>query len=104
MTSAQKPIQLQITFKNIEATDAIRNYADEKIKHCLEKFVRQEVDAHVVLLVEKTRHIAETTFRADGTTFNAREESADMYSSIDSLVDNLGKQLRKHKEKLTSHH
>ena len=104
MTAPQKSIQLQVTFKNIEATDAIRNYADEKLKHCLEKFVRQETDAHVVLLVEKARHIAEVTFRTDGASFNAREESADMYSSIDALVDNLGKQLRKHKEKLTSHH
>ncbi len=104
MTSVQNLIQIQVTFKNIEATDAIKSYAAEKISHCLEKFVRQETDVHIVLLVEKTRHIAEVSFRTDGSNFNAREESADMYSSIDALVDNLGKQLRKHKEKLTSHH
>ena len=53
-----------------------------------------------MLSVEKTRHIAEASFRADGADFKASKESDDLYTSIDGLVDNISSQLRKHKEKI----
>lgn len=97
-------VQLSITFKNVESSEALRLYADEKLGACLAKFVHHDTEAHVVLRVEKNRQLAEISFRTDGAHFKGSEESADMYSSIDALVDSLTKQLRKHKEKLTEHH
>ena len=97
-------VHVSLTFRNLEATDAIKQYASEKITHCLEKFVHKETEAHVVLRVERNRQIAEATFNLNGTAFNGKEESLDLYSAIDALVDSLGRQLRKHKEKLTKHH
>ena len=99
-----KIINVNITFRNTEATDALRSYAKDKVTHCLSKFVHQDTEAHVVLLVEKNRQIAECNVHVDGTTINAKEESEKLYSSIDALVDNLTQQLRKNKEKLTKHH
>jgi len=104
MTETEKNINLSITFKNTQATDAIKTYAQDKIAHLLHKFVHKGTEAHLVLIVEKNRQIAEVTFRSNGADFHCKEESADLYSSIDLLTDSLGKQLRKHKEKLTSHH
>ena len=57
-----------------------------------------------ILQVEKIRQIAEITFNNDGINFKNREESDDMYKSIDMLVDSLTNQLRRHKEKITKHH
>ena len=103
MVNRSNIISMNITFKNMEATDALRNYASEKLTNCLRKFARKNIEASVVLHVEKHRQIAEITFLADGVNFKDSEESDDMYKSIDNLVDSLTNQLRKHKEKLTSH-
>lgn len=99
-----KLVTVNITFKNTEATDAIRAYASEKISVCLKKFVHQNTEAHVVLRVERTRHIAEVSLHSDGHDFACKEESADLYASIDALVASLTQQLRKHKERMTAHH
>ncbi len=104
MSGKTKIVHVNITFRNTEATDALRSYATEKVTHALQKFIHQDTEAHVVLRVEKNRQIAEVTMHADGVTINAKEESDKLYSSIDALVDNLQHQLRKNKEKLTAHH
>ena len=57
-----------------------------------------------MLSVEKLRQIAEASFHAFGVDFFAREESSDLYASIDALCDSLTQQLRKQKEKTKSHH
>lgn len=97
-------ISVNITFKNTQATEPLRSYVDEKVRHCLQKFIHRETEAHVVLNVEKNRQIAEVNLHAEGADFHCKEESADLYSSIDMLTDSLAIQLRKHKERITSHH
>lgn len=99
-----KQVKVNLTFKNTEATDAIRNYASEKLAGCIQKYVHQDTEAHAVLRVEKNRHIAEITFHSDGNDFQGSQESDNLYASIDALVDSLSAQLRKHKEKITKHH
>lgn len=104
MTKVTKLVKVNTTFRGIDATDALRNYCTEKLSNCLHKFVHHDTEAHAVLRVEKNRQIAEVTVHADGVTVNATEESPDLYSSIDALVDTLAQQLRKNKEKLTNKH
>jgi putative sigma-54 modulation protein len=104
MPENSKIITANITFRNMDATAALKNYASEKITNCLRKFARQDLEVSVVLQVEKKRQIAEVTFNYDGTNFIDSEESDDMYKSIDTLVDSLTSQLRRHKEKATKHH
>ena len=97
-------VSLRITFRNTTATDAIKQYAHDKITHSIQKLIHQDVDAHLVLAVEKTQHKAELTFHADGADFIANANSEDLYATIDRLVDTITTQLRKHKEKITNHH
>jgi putative sigma-54 modulation protein len=105
MSTEPKNINVNIAFKNTEATNALKEHATDKIKNCLSKFAHQDqLEAHVVLNVEKNRQIAEVTCRADGADFVARQESDDMYAAIDGLIEPLSQQLRKHKEKMTKHH
>ena len=100
----ERSIHVNIAFKSLEATDPLKSYVQEKVSSCLKKFVHQDTDAHVVLSVEKTRHIAEINFNADGKEFHCSEESMDLYASIDKMIDSVSGQLRKHKSKITSHH
>ena len=104
MTDNQKIVNVNMTFKNIDATAPIRQYADNKLTNCLRKFAHTNMEAHLVLTVEKNRQIAEISIHLDGANLQGKEESDDLYKSIDALVDSLTVQLRKHKEKLIKHH
>lgn len=104
MSNNNIAINLAITFRNTEGTDALRAYATEKITNCLRKFVHRDTEAHLVLRVEKNRQVADLTAHADGGSFQVSEESDSLYASIDLMVDSLTQQLRKHKEKLTNHY
>ncbi len=97
-------VNVNIAFRNIDPTDALRTYASDKLSHCLQKYVHHDTEAHVVLKVEKQRQIAEISFRTDGADFAGSEQSQDMYTSIDNLISNITRQLSKHKEKITNHH
>lgn len=104
MSKEPRIITVNITFRNTEPTEAIRKYGEDKIRHCMQKYVHHDTEAHLVLTVEKTRQVAEVSFHTDGSDFKSSEASSDLYKSIDALVSTLSSQLRKHKEKLTSHH
>jgi len=91
-------MQISVTFRHIEPSAALREYAEEKISR-IKKYVEEPIEAHVVLTVEKFRHIAEATIKANGMGFKGTEETADMYSAIDTLADTIESQVRKNKEK-----
>lgn len=88
----------------MDSSDAVKKYAEEKLTKSLLKFIHQDTAAHVILKVEKRRHVAEIAFNWRGKEVAAKEESDDLYAAIDLLVDSLSQQLRKLKEKLTQHH
>jgi putative sigma-54 modulation protein len=104
MTETPRLINVKITFRNTDATEALKRYATQKLTNCLKKLVHQDTDVDVVLSVEKSRQIAEISLYADGTHFKGREVQEDLYAAIDTLADSLANQLRKHKERLTKHH
>jgi len=91
-------MQISVTFRHIEPSEAIREYAEDKISR-LKRYVEEPIEAHVVLSVEKFRHIAEVTIKANGMGFKGSEETDDMYSAIDMLADTIESQVKKNKEK-----
>lgn len=97
-------VNINVTFRNTEATEPLKNYATDKLTTCLKKLTHQDTEASIVLSVEKKRQVAEISFHADGTHFNGSEASENMYKSIDALVNSVTEQLRRNKEKLTKKH
>ena len=57
----------------------------------------------MVLTVEKLNQIAEASIHVSGTDIHAKAENADMYASIDNLVDKLDRQILKYKGKMNQH-
>src|SRR5262245_43829384 len=104
MSQKNAAVSVHITFRHTDATDALREYATEKLTHCLQKFIHKDTEAHLVLKVEKNRQLAEVSFRADGADFRVSESSDSLYTAIDTAVATLSQQMRKHKDKITSHH
>lgn len=91
-------MQINVTFRHIEPSSPLREYAEEKISR-IKKYVEEPIEAHVVLKVEKFRHIAEVSIDANGLRINGAEETDDMYSAIDLVADTIEGQVRRNKDK-----
>jgi putative sigma-54 modulation protein len=104
MGDSGKVINVNIAFVHMDATDALKSYATDKVRGVVQKFAHHDTEAHVILKVEKNRQMAEVTMHVDGADFIVKEQSENLYASIDMMVDTLTHQLRKNKEKLTAHH
>ncbi len=96
-------MRVTVTFRHLEATDALRRYAETKIRRVVSKYFHRPLEGHVVLAVSKRRHSAEITVAADRTTLNAHEETGDLYSAIDLAVDKIERQAKKRKAKRKGH-
>ncbi len=95
-------MQTTVTFKQIDPSSSLKSYVQKKLEK-FDKMLESPAEAHVVLSVEKIRHIAEITLTCDKVKIHAKEESESMYSSIDALMDKIRIQIKKNKEKLKRH-
>jgi len=96
-------MQLNITFRQFGSSDALKEYAKEKVER-VNKYLDRAGDAHVVLSLERHLHHADITIHSGAWVLRGREKSADMYASIDLAMDKIESQLRKYKEKIKNHH
>ncbi len=92
-------MQTSVTFKNLDPSEALKAYAAEKLNR-FDRFLDNPAEASVVLSVEKFRHIAEINIIGDRLKINGREETGDMYSAIDMVLDKMEKQIKKSKQKI----
>jgi putative sigma-54 modulation protein len=95
-------MQTSVTFKNIDPSDNLRSYVSGKLDR-FDRFLDNPAEASVVLSVEKFRHIAEIKITGDRLNINGKEETEDMYSAIDMVLDKLEKQIKKSKQKIREH-
>ena len=96
-------MRLQVKGKNIEVSDSIRSYAEEKLAR-LERQLADPTKVELELALERNpsiadHHVAEATIWTKGPTLRAREASHDMKASIDQLVDKLERQVTRYREK-----
>lgn len=95
-------IKFSIRGENLEVTDALRAYVEEKVAK-IEKYFNadQELSAKVNLKVyrEKTSKV-EVTIPLGSITLRAEDISQDMYGSIDLVVDKIERQIRRNKTKI----
>jgi putative sigma-54 modulation protein len=94
-------MQFQVKGRNLEVSEAIRAYAEQK----LAKLERQLQDPRVELELAVERnpsiaanHVAEATIWTKGPVLRAREASSDMRASIDQLVEKLERQVTRYRE------
>lgn len=95
-------MQTSVTFKNIDTSDHLKTYVQDKLNR-LDKFLDNPAEANVVLSVQKFRHIAEVNINGDRLTVIGKEETEDMYSAIDMVLDKLEAQIKKNKQKNRDH-
>ena len=97
-------MQLSVTFRHMEATDAIKEYAREKVER-IKKYFPDPIMAHVVLTTERGyQHVADVNIQLhNGLIIKGREITEDMYSSIDLVMDKIERQVLRYKEKIRHH-
>ena len=96
-------MRLQVKGRNLEVSDSIRTYAQEKLGK-LERQLRDPTRVELELTVERNpsiaqNQIAEATIWTKGPILRAKESSHDMKASIDQLVDKLERQVTRYREK-----
>ena len=98
-------MQLSTTFRHMEASPAVKDYAEERLERIKKYFSRDPIAAHGTFSVERNHnHTAEFALTLpNGIVIQARETTEDMYSSVDLAVARIERQVRKWKEKIRTH-
>lgn len=102
-------MKLVIQGKNIEITDAIREYVHQKIEKAVAHYqtLTTEVDVHLSVARNpriNSKQTAEVTIYANGAVVRAEESSENLYASLDLVSDKIARKLRKFKEKRQDKH
>ena len=92
-------MQVNITFRGIDSTEALKSHLEERVSH-LEKYFDRAIDAQAVLSLERYLHNADITIHAGQYVLRGRVKSEDMYKSIDEAVDKIEKQLKRYKGRM----
>ena len=97
-------MELVITGKGIDITDALRKYAADKLNR-----ITRNVDGILSTQVEfsiiknpsvSDNQVVEVKLVAGGTIIRGEEASDGMYKSIDLVSDKIERQIRRHKQRL----
>lgn len=89
-------MQIDIACQHTTLTDAMREAVHQKFSK-LDRQTDLPVRGRVVLAVENQRQVVEANFQVDGAPHHAREEAADLYQAMDTVVQRLSRSMRKAK-------
>lgn len=97
-------MQIQIKGRNVPVTDELRVHAERR----LDKVARQVSDLarlEIELFKEPNPrvadcHVVEGTLYLKGVTLRARERSPEMVHALNLIVDELARQVKRHRDKL----
>ena len=91
-----------IRSKDIEVTNSIKEYIEEKLSK-VDKFFKkpEEMTANILLRVRKHEQTIEVTIPTKNLLIRNEVTDTDLYSAIDLVMDKIERQIRKNKEKIS---
>jgi putative sigma-54 modulation protein len=97
-------MQIDIRGRNVQVTDELRKHAERR----LTKVARQVSDLaqlEIELSLERNPrvadcHVAEATLYLKGITLRAKDASPDMIHSMNLMIDELARQVKRRRDKL----
>ena len=95
-------MEIDIAGRHFQVSPALKKYVTEKAEK-LDKYSLKIELTHVILAVEKFRHLCEITLRGKDLRMTAKEEAADMYSAFDAAFGNMQLQLRRRHDRVKDH-
>lgn len=96
-------MQFSVTFRHMDATDALKAYAKERLEK-IRKYFPDPIMIHVVMSTEKFHHTVDVNVQLhNGFKMAGTETTENMYSSIDLVSAKIERQVRRYKDKLRTH-
>ncbi len=93
-------MQISVTFRKTDSSDALKEYAVKKVGK-LQKYLNSSFEADVILEANKNHHLASVNISSNtGINIQGEEQSNNMYASIDLVIAKLERQIKKHRQKL----
>lgn len=96
-------MQIAIKGRNVPVTDDVREHLErrlEKVSRQVSQFARLEVELIKERNPRVANHdVAEATLYLKGATLRARDASPQMLHSLNLLVDDLSRQVKRHRDK-----
>ncbi|MEM9494161.1 MAG: ribosome-associated translation inhibitor RaiA, partial [Myxococcota bacterium] len=97
-------MQFSVTFRHMEATEALKLYARERLGK-IKKYFPDPIAVNVVMSTERgyQNRVDVTLLLHNGLTVAGHETTENMYSSIDLVAAKIERQVRRYKDKLRAH-
>lgn len=96
-------MKIVISSKNVNVNDKLKEAIEEKLSR-LGKYFSDDIVVNTTLSKQGGRQKIEATINLKGTLFRAEEETNDLYSGIDRIVDKLSSQMSRFKTRLQKKH
>lgn len=94
---------INITSRHADISDTQKSHVHSKLAAVLEAYPDVEY-AHVIMDTQKYRHIVEVVIQGKHhLRIEAKDESDDLYASVDKVVDKVDRQLRCARDKAVDH-
>jgi putative sigma-54 modulation protein len=93
-------MKFEYTGRHVEVSPAIRKHVEGHFKKLDHIFNGTEANTHVIIDVEKNRHIAELVVHWRDHTLAAKDQNGDMYLALTRAMDKIEKQALKLKKKI----
>jgi len=90
-------MNIELSFKNLEATPSAKNYVMEKTEK-LKKYFQGKVHVTWNFSVERQNLIAHCHLTGNHMDYFGEAETNDIYASVDLALDRIERQLKKRKE------
>jgi len=101
--ASNRKYNVMVTGKNIEVTQLIRGYIDDKITK-VEVITNHIIDIHVKLDVQKLNHIVDIILKFSHFKVKVRANTTSLFSAIDKAFVRLYSKLKKWKSRIQDHH
>jgi putative sigma-54 modulation protein len=93
-------MKFEYTGRHVEVTPALRRHVEEHFSKLEQIFDDSTASAHIIIEVEKNRHMGEVLLHWREHTLTARDVNADMYQALSRAISKVEKQAVKLKKKI----
>ncbi|TFG97189.1 MAG: ribosome-associated translation inhibitor RaiA [Calditrichales bacterium] len=95
-------MNISITARGGKAPDRLKKYVTDKLAR-KERLYEGVIDVEITFSYEKQTQIAEVKMKLSNNLIIAREKSEEIYKSIDLVLDNCERQIKRVKERQREH-
>jgi len=95
-------MNLNISFKNMDPSDSLKLFIEEKTE-ILRKYFKGRITVTWILTIEKQNRVAHCHLVGNHMDYFGEALTGDFKASIDTALDKIEKQVRKHKEIVKDH-